>query len=136
MNNTFSPIHNTRQEKHMNYTTGKFVRSNDKMVAGLCRAIADRTGWDVNLIRLVTALAAVFTSGTVLVAYLIAWAVIPAQDASSTLLNDAINEGKKYANEQKRKRAGGPTQPQPGPTQQTPAPGQAKPEDPFNLYQD
>lgn len=130
------PIHHTHQEKHMNYTTGEFVRSNNKMVAGLCRAIADRTGWDVNLIRLVTALAAVFTSGTVLVAYLIAWAVIPAQDASSTLLNDAINEGKKFADEQKRKRAEGPTQPQPGAAPQTPAPAQTKPEDPFNLYQD
>ena len=48
-----------------------------RMVAGVCAGFAQRFGWDVPIVRLVLVLAALFGAGTPLVAYLIAWVVIP-----------------------------------------------------------
>ena len=47
-----------------------------RMIAGVCAGIARHNGWDVALVRLVAVLAVVFT-GVPLLAYLIAWVVMP-----------------------------------------------------------
>lgn len=55
---------------------GQFYRPrNNRMIAGVCAAFALRYGWDVTLIRIITAL--ICLSGAGALAYLIAWIIIP-----------------------------------------------------------
>ncbi|MBB6628848.1 PspC domain-containing protein [Nocardioides sp. KIGAM211] len=49
----------------------------DRMVAGVCTGVATYLDVDVTLVRLVTVLGAVFGFGTFIVAYLVAWALLP-----------------------------------------------------------
>jgi phage shock protein C len=46
------------------------------MIAGVCAGFALHYGWNLNLVRLVTALVALFT-GVGAIAYLVAWVIIP-----------------------------------------------------------
>ena len=56
----------------------KLYRSEtDKMIAGICGGIAEVYGYDPSLVRLLTAIFVIFTSGTGFIAYLIAWLIIP-----------------------------------------------------------
>lgn len=56
----------------------RLVRSrDDKMIAGVCAGVADYFGVDVTLVRLVTVLGTVFGVGTFLVAYIVAWLLLP-----------------------------------------------------------
>lgn len=48
-----------------------------RMIGGVCAAFALQFGWDLTLIRVITAVVAVLTSGLVGVAYLVAWVIIP-----------------------------------------------------------
>lgn len=48
-----------------------------RMIAGVCAGFAQRYGWDASIVRLVLILAVVFGAGTPLLAYLIAWVVMP-----------------------------------------------------------
>jgi len=48
-----------------------------RMIAGVCAAFALQYGWDITLVRVLTASATVLTSGGVGLAYLIAWVLIP-----------------------------------------------------------
>lgn len=52
-------------------------RSDDKMVAGVCSGVAGYLGVDVTLVRVLTALGAVLGFGTLVVAYLVLWVVLP-----------------------------------------------------------
>jgi len=52
-------------------------RSDDKMIAGICSGVADYLGIDVTLVRVLTALGAVLGFGTLIVAYVVLWAVLP-----------------------------------------------------------
>lgn len=47
------------------------------MVAGVCVGFANRYGWDVSVVRLVLVLSLVFGAGVPLIAYLVAWVVMP-----------------------------------------------------------
>ena len=47
-----------------------------RMVAGVCRGFAVRYGWDVAIVRLVVLLSILF-AGVPLIAYLVAWIVMP-----------------------------------------------------------
>ena len=47
-----------------------------RMIAGVCSAFAIEYGWDISLVRVITALFIVFT-GVGLLAYLAAWIIIP-----------------------------------------------------------
>ncbi len=49
----------------------------NRMIAGVCAGIALHFGWDVNLVRILTAVISFFSGGIGLVVYLIAWVVIP-----------------------------------------------------------
>ena len=52
-----------------------------RQIAGVCLALARSYGWDVSVVRIVTALALFFSSGLVGVAYLAAWIGIPEEPA-------------------------------------------------------
>jgi phage shock protein C len=60
------------------------VRKRDgRMVAGVCAGLADYFGTDVTLLRVIVAAVAVITGGAGLLAYLVAWAIIPEEDQKS-----------------------------------------------------
>lgn len=52
----------------------------DRMVAGVCAGLADYLGLDVTLVRVIVAALAIFTGGAGILAYLVAWAIIPEED--------------------------------------------------------
>lgn len=55
----------------------RYVRPREgRMIAGVCAGIAMYYGWDVAIVRLVVALA-ILLCGVPVVAYLIAWVVMP-----------------------------------------------------------
>lgn len=61
----------------------KLTRSNDeKWLGGVCGGIAAYTDIDVNLIRLFVAVATVLGFGSLILAYIVAWVLIPAQPAA------------------------------------------------------
>jgi len=47
-----------------------------RLIAGVCAAVANRFGWNVTLVRILTAIAVVFF-GLSLWAYIILWILIP-----------------------------------------------------------
>lgn len=60
------------------YPQRKLVRPRyPRMIAGVCSAFALQFGWDVTLVRVLTAAVAVLTSGALGLAYLVAWVIIP-----------------------------------------------------------
>lgn len=48
-----------------------------RMLGGVCAGIAQHFGWDVALVRVLLVVLVVFGCGTPILAYLIAWIVIP-----------------------------------------------------------
>ncbi len=48
-----------------------------RQIAGVCIGVAQANGWDVTLVRVLTVLGCLFTSGLVGVAYLAGWIGIP-----------------------------------------------------------
>ena len=52
-------------------------RSDDRMVAGVCSGLAEYTGMDVTLVRVLTVVATVLGFGSVVVAYVVAWLLMP-----------------------------------------------------------
>jgi phage shock protein PspC (stress-responsive transcriptional regulator) len=52
-------------------------RSDDRMIAGVCSGLAAYFGIDVTLVRVLTVLGAVFGFGSIIVVYLVLWAVMP-----------------------------------------------------------
>lgn len=56
----------------------RLVRSrDDRWVAGVCGGIAAYTGLDANLVRLLVVLGTVLGFGSLVVAYLAAWVLMP-----------------------------------------------------------
>ena len=79
----------------MNGNGKRLVRSRDnRMIAGVCGGLADYLGVDVNLLRLVAAVLTVFTVGTGVVAYAIAWAVIPEEGQPTSIAEDLISKSR------------------------------------------
>ena len=59
-------------------TTHRLVRrTDDRMIAGVCSGVADYLGVDVTLVRLIAVVGAVLGFGTLIVAYLAAWVLMP-----------------------------------------------------------
>lgn len=52
----------------------------DKMLAGVCAGLADFFGLDVSLVRIVYALATVFTAFAGIPVYIIMWIIIPQEN--------------------------------------------------------
>jgi phage shock protein C len=57
-------------------------RSHDKVLGGVVAGVAEHLGIDTTLARVLAALAAVCSFGTAVVAYLVAWIVMPAPDGA------------------------------------------------------
>ena len=56
----------------------RLIRSrNDRMIAGVCGGIAEYAGIDPNLVRLLAVVAGLFSGGALVIAYIVAWIVIP-----------------------------------------------------------
>ena len=79
-----------------NTNNGKvLVRNRDnRIVAGVCAGLADYLGMDVNVVRLLVAVVTVFTAGTAILAYLVAWAVIPEEGQKTSIAEDVINKNR------------------------------------------
>jgi phage shock protein C len=52
-------------------------RTDDKMLAGVCAGVADYLGVDVTLVRLAAVVGTVLGFGTLVIAYLVAWVLMP-----------------------------------------------------------
>jgi phage shock protein C len=79
----------------MNSTDGTkvLVRSRTgRMVAGICAGAAGYFGWDVTLVRVAVAVVSVLTGGTGVLAYLVAWALIPAEGEKTSIAEDLIGK--------------------------------------------
>jgi phage shock protein PspC (stress-responsive transcriptional regulator) len=51
----------------------------DRWLGGVCAGVADYAGIDANLVRLLVVVGALFSFGTLFVAYIIAWVLMPEQ---------------------------------------------------------
>ena len=56
----------------------RLVRNtHNKMIGGVCAGVADYFGLDPTLVRVLTVVGAVLGLGSVVIAYVVAWAVMP-----------------------------------------------------------
>jgi signal transduction histidine kinase len=62
------------------------------MAGGLAAAVAQRTGYDVTLVRIVFVVAALLSSGIVLVLYVLGWLLVPRADETGTIAAAALND--------------------------------------------
>lgn len=54
----------------------------DRWIGGVCGGIADYTGADANLVRLIVVVGTLLGFGSLIVAYLVAWLIMPKADPS------------------------------------------------------
>jgi phage shock protein C len=79
----------------MNGTNGTkiLVRSRKgRMVAGICAGIADYSGLDVTLVRLMVAVVSLITGGAGVLAYLAAWMIIPGEGDNASIAQDILGK--------------------------------------------
>jgi phage shock protein PspC (stress-responsive transcriptional regulator) len=61
-------------------TAKRLVRSrNDRWLSGVCGGVAEYAGMDANLVRLIVVLGTVLGFGSLFVAYVVAWILMPQQ---------------------------------------------------------
>ena len=71
--------------------TKTLVRSRKgRMVAGICAGAAEYFGWDVTLVRVIVAVIAVITGGAGVLAYLVAWAIIPEEGEKTSIAENLV----------------------------------------------
>jgi phage shock protein C len=63
-----------------------------RMVAGICAGIADYSGLDVTLVRVIVAVVSVITGGTGALAYLAAWMIIPGEGEKTSIAQDILGK--------------------------------------------
>ena len=63
-----------------------------RMVAGICAGIADYSGLDVTLVRVIVAVVSVFTGGTGALAYLAAWLLLPGEGEKNSIAQDIFGK--------------------------------------------
>lgn len=62
-------------------TQKRLQRSDDdRWIGGVCGGLADYTGLDAGLIRLIVAVATILGVGSLILAYLVAWLIMPLDD--------------------------------------------------------
>lgn len=66
----------------------------NRIVAGVCAGIADYLGMDVTVVRLLVVLLTLFTAGTGILAYLVAWAFIPEEGSTTSIAEDLISKNR------------------------------------------
>jgi phage shock protein C len=62
-----------------------------RMVAGVCAGVADYLGVDVTLVRVIVAVVSVLTGGAGVLAYLVAWAIIPNEGEDHSIAADMVS---------------------------------------------
>jgi phage shock protein C len=62
-----------------------------RMVAGVCAGVADYLGLDVTLVRVIVAVLSVFSGGAGVLAYLVAWAIIPNEGQDRSIAEDMVS---------------------------------------------
>ena len=71
-------MNTTQPETTSSTQTRRLVRrTDDRMIAGVCSGIADYTGVDVTVVRLAAVVGAVLGFGSLIVAYVVAWLLMP-----------------------------------------------------------
>jgi phage shock protein PspC (stress-responsive transcriptional regulator) len=69
------------------------VRTRDgRMLAGVCAGVADYLGLDVTLARVTWAVVSVITGGLGVLAYLVAWIIIPDEGQKSSLAENMFGK--------------------------------------------
>jgi len=63
-----------------------------RMVAGVCAGAADYFGIDVTLVRVIVAVISVVTGGAGVLAYLVAWAIIPEEGEKNSIAENIVNK--------------------------------------------
>jgi phage shock protein C len=83
---------------HMSSGNGTkvLVRSRKgRMVAGICAGVAEYFGVDVTLVRVIVAVIAVITGGMGVLAYLVAWAIIPEEGEKTSIAENLISKNQR-----------------------------------------
>ena len=65
---------------------------NGRMLAGVCAAFADYFGLDVTLVRVIWAIVSVITGGAGVLAYLVAWVIIPGEGQKSPIAENIVSD--------------------------------------------
>ena len=69
------------------------VRVRDgRMLAGVCAGVADYFGLDVTLVRVIWAVVSVITGGAGVLAYLVAWIIIPDEGQKSSIAENVVGK--------------------------------------------
>jgi phage shock protein C len=63
-----------------------------RMVAGICAGIADYSGLDVTVVRVIVTVVSVITGGTGALAYLVAWMIIPGEGEKTSIAQDILGK--------------------------------------------
>jgi phage shock protein C len=63
-----------------------------RMVAGICAGAAEYFGVDVTLVRVIVAVVCVITGGAGILAYLVAWAIIPGEGEKTSFAEHLVGE--------------------------------------------
>ena len=67
-----------------------------RVIAGVCAGVANNLGVDVNLVRILAVVVTIFTAGAGgVLAYLVAWAIIPEEGHKTSIAEDLINSSRK-----------------------------------------
>lgn len=62
--------------------TKRLTRSDDdRWIGGVCGGLAEYTGIDANLIRLLVVVVTLLGAGSVIIAYVVAWLIMPKADS-------------------------------------------------------
>ena len=77
-------------------SSGKVLvrRRDNRIIAGVCSGVADYVGMDVNLLRVIAAVVILFTLPLGVLAYAVAWAVIPEEGHSTSVMEDLFSKGR------------------------------------------
>ncbi|MGP7996946.1 MAG: PspC domain-containing protein [Streptosporangiaceae bacterium] len=69
------------------------VRPRDgRMLAGVCAGVAGYFGLDVTLVRVIWAVVSVITGGAGILAYLVAWIIIPDEGQKSSIAENLVGK--------------------------------------------
>jgi phage shock protein PspC (stress-responsive transcriptional regulator) len=72
--------------------TKQLTRSrDDRYVAGVCGGIAEYTGVDATVVRLVLVVGTILGAGSLIVGYVVAWVLMPRRDRHDTVTATAAD---------------------------------------------
>jgi phage shock protein C len=72
-------------------------RRDGRMLAGVCLGVADYFGLDVTLVRVIWAVVSVITGGAGVLAYLVAWIIIPDEGQKSSIAENMVGKKDSYS---------------------------------------